>query len=85
MGDLSVQLVSSLPDVTDGNPNYSLGGLKIGVYADAACTKELVSVPADAKVKDGWRNAGGVVNRWERDRAAATIPVLAADAPGGQA
>ena len=49
MGDLSVQLVSSLPDVTDGNPNYSLGGLKIGVYADAACTKELVSVPADAK------------------------------------
>ena len=51
-------------------------------YSDIATVE--VTVPADAKVKDGWRNAGGVVNRWERDRAAATIPVLAADAPGGR-
>ena len=51
-------------------------------YSDIATVE--VTVPADAKVKDGWRNAGGVVNRWEHDRAAATIPVLAADAPGGR-
>jgi hypothetical protein len=51
-------------------------------YSDIA-TVEVV-VPADAKVKDGWRNAGGVVNRWERDRDEPPVPLLAPGAPGGR-
>ena len=47
-GYLSVQLSSSLPELTAGNPNYALSGVKIGVYSDAACTRQLVSVPTDA-------------------------------------
>ncbi len=47
-GYLSVQLSSSLPELTRGNPDYALGGVKIGVYSDAACTRQLVSVPTDA-------------------------------------
>ena len=51
-------------------------------YSDIAIVE--VVVPADAKVKDGWRNAGGVVNRWERDRDEPPVPLLAPDAPGGR-
>ena len=51
-------------------------------YSDIA-TVEVV-VPADEKVKDGWRNAGGVVNRWERDRDEPPVPLLAPGAPGGR-
>ena len=51
-------------------------------YSDIATIE--VTVPADAKVKDGWRNAGGVVNRWERDSDEAPVPVLAPGTPGGR-
>ena len=51
-------------------------------YSDIA-TVEVV-VPADEKVKDGWRNAGGVVNRWEHDRDEPSVPVLPPDASGGR-
>ena len=51
-------------------------------YSDIATIE--VTVPADAKVKVGWRNAGGVVNRWERDSDEAPVPVLAPGTPGGR-
>jgi len=51
-------------------------------YSDIATV--YVVVPADAKVKNGWRNAGGVVNRWERDRDEPPVPVLAPGTPGGR-
>ena len=51
-------------------------------YSDIATIE--VSVPEDAKIKEGWRNAGGVVGRWERDRDEPPVPVLAPDAPGGR-
>ncbi len=43
-----------------------------------------VRVPADARVKTGWRNAGGATGRWEKDAAAAMVPVLAPGVPGGR-
>ena len=51
-------------------------------YSDIATIE--VTVPAATKVKHGWRNAGGVVNRWERDRDEAPVPVLAPGTPGGR-
>ena len=47
-GSLSVQLISAMPALTGGNANYSLSGVKIGVYTDAACTRELLSAATDA-------------------------------------
>ena len=51
-------------------------------YSDIATVH--VTVPADAKVRRGWRNAGGSVNRWERDRDEPPVPVLAPGASGGR-
>ena len=47
-GTLSVKLVSAEPGLTGGNANYSLNGVKIGVYTDPACTRELLSSTTDA-------------------------------------
>ena len=46
-GDLQIGLTSALPALTAGNPNYSVSGVTIGIYADAACTKQLATVAAD--------------------------------------
>ena len=51
-------------------------------YADIATIE--VTVPADAKIKDGWRNAGGAVGRWERDSDEPPVPLLASGATGGR-
>ena len=37
-GTLRVQKSSAVPDLTNGNGNYSLAGAVFGVYADAACS-----------------------------------------------
>ena len=47
-GDLKIDLASSLPAVTGGNYNYSLSGVSLGVYTDAACTKALTAAVTDA-------------------------------------
>ena len=47
-GNLQINLLSALPAITAGNPNYSLSGVTLGIYADAACTKQLASVATDA-------------------------------------
>lgn len=51
-------------------------------YADIATFK--VTVPSDAQVKEGWRNVGGAVGRWEVYRPEPTVEVLAPGAPGGR-
>ena len=48
-GDLELQLSSALPAVTNGNANYALGSASLGIYADAACTKQLATAVTDAE------------------------------------
>ena len=47
------------------------------------CTVE-VFVSGDAQVKDGWRNAGGVTGRWERDQDVAAVKTVPAGTPGAK-
>ena len=41
LGGIEVAKSSSMPHVTNGNPCYSLSGAVYGVYADAACEREV--------------------------------------------
>ncbi|MBR4615898.1 MAG: hypothetical protein IKO55_09845, partial [Kiritimatiellae bacterium] len=43
-----------------------------------------VWVPPDAAVKRGWRNAGGVTGRWERDAALPDVQLAVPGAPGSR-
>ncbi len=43
-----------------------------------------VTVPGDAAVKRGWRNAGGATDRWEKDRDEAIVPIVAENTPGAR-
>ena len=45
-GKLNLKKSSSISDITDDNPNYSLSGAEFGVYEDEKCTEQ-------AKTKDG--------------------------------
>jgi len=47
------------------------------------CTQE-VFVAADAEIKSGWRNAGGVTARWERDAQLAEVTVVPRDTPNAK-
>lgn len=38
---------SALPDITSGNPNYSLEGAVYGIYRDEACTQEVARLTTD--------------------------------------
>lgn len=44
---LTLQKASSLPEVSDGNANYSLKGAVYKVYRDAACTKSVGTLKTD--------------------------------------
>lgn len=39
-GTVKLCKTSSVPDMTDGNPCYSLSGAQYGIYADASCTTQ---------------------------------------------
>ena len=47
-GAIEVAKSSSLPGVTSGNPCYSLAGAVYGVYADAACEREVQHIVTGA-------------------------------------
>ena len=44
-----------------------------------------VTVPAGTALKAGWRDAGGVTDRWARDRGEARVATCPAGTPGGRA
>ena len=41
-----------------------------------------VFVSSDCEVKPGWRNAGGVVDRWQRDVSSGVVKTVKSDSPG---
>lgn len=51
-------------------------------YRDITTMK--VTVPSNAVVRSGWRNAGGVVNRWAQDGDEATVQLLPPGSLGGR-
>ncbi len=47
-GKLKLKKVSSNPDLTNGNPCYSLEGAEYGVYTDTGCTNQVATLTTDA-------------------------------------
>lgn len=61
-GWVELQKASSMPDITNGNPCYSLKGAVYGVYSDRACKTQLCTLTTDANgyAKSGLINPGTV-------------------------
>ena len=73
-GDAPKRLVCGV-DVTEVPAGYSH-------YRDIASFT--VEVPADVPVKAGWRNAGGVTGRWQRDKDMPTVETVPPGTPGAR-
>ena len=73
----------------EDGPKRLVCGVNVSeVPTDYECYHDIVTqevtVPADAVIQEGWRNAGGVTGRWEKDGDTADIVVLKPGTPGGK-
>ena len=66
LGNISINKAPKVPEIVEGNSNYSLAGAQYGVYTDKACTK---------RAKDAYGNDSGIVTDDKGYGEAQNLPV----------